>query len=395
MTPGIYSNITNEQYHGGPGISKSGLDLIAKSPLHYLAAKTVANDNAPTPAQAIGTAFHALLLEPHEFVKDYCLALRPQDVEGEVIESKDQLLALVEELNKGRLPKLATSGSKDELVARLTEAHPERWSKDECSGMTAADLKAEISRMNERRTGLLSTSGTMETLAQTLRDAGRPVTLWQDVKAEWLANNGHRKVLPQETWDQLHRMRDAVMAHPAARALMTNCPGKAEQSVYWIDVTTGELCRCRPDFWRDDGVIVDLKTTDDASLEGFMHSISKWRYHVQAPYYMDGIALALMQASAENIDSAFPKALPAAPKAFAFLAVEKSACVVEGQAKGVAVYVLNQDSMDLGRAQYRIDLQAYAECKRTNVWPGYGDKIQNISVPQWALAKNARLLDAA
>src|SRR5690606_28865958 len=94
MKPGVYAGIPNAEYHGGPGISKSGLDLIHRSPLHYKAVVDGANDNEPTAAQMIGTAAHALILEPAEFAKTYCLALRPQDV-PHAIDDRDQLVAMV------------------------------------------------------------------------------------------------------------------------------------------------------------------------------------------------------------------------------------------------------------------------------------------------------------
>lgn len=399
MTPGIYDNITNAEYHAGQGESKSLLDLVRRSPAHYAARKEAANDNephAPTPAQMTGTAFHALLLEPQEFAKDYCLALRPQDV-PEAIVDKDALLAMVAEINAGRKAKLSTSGTKDELVARIQNAQAEdgvgNATLEELQALKQAELKAHIEMLNQHRQGLLSTTGTMEALAQSLRDAGRPVTLWADVKAEWMANNGQRQVLTQEQWEQLHRMRDAVMAHPAAAALLTGAPGVAERSVYWRDPVTGLLCRCRPDFWRADGIIVDVKTTEDASAEAFARSISNWRYHVQAPYYLDGINTMRSQYK----PAAGGLAMPACPaKAFVFLAVEKNARVVNGVALGVAVYVLDNESIELGRIEYQQDLARIAECKRAGVWPGYGDKIQPIALPQWKLAKSAHLLaDAA
>lgn len=379
MKPGIYDNIPNADYHGGAGISNSGLSLVRRSPLHYRAKQLAANDNESTAAQAIGTAFHALLLEPHLFTQEYTLGLRQSDF-PDAIDGSDKLVALIEELNKGRKPKLSSSGSKAELIERIAaEVHEAEATavKAELAGDSVAELKAMIDDLNKTRAGLLSVSGTIPVLAQRLRDAGMPITLWSDIKAEWMLNNGHRNVLEPEAWDQLHRMREAVMAHPAASKLMTAVPGKAEQSVYWIDKETGEMCRCRPDFWRDDSIIVDLKTTDDASLEGFSKSIANWGYDVQAPFYKDGCA-----------------AVGRPAKAFVFLAVEKTACVVEGRSKGVAVYILDEASEAVGRAKYRADLATYAGCKRTNVWPCYGEKIQTISLPQWSLRKSEHLLEA-
>jgi exodeoxyribonuclease VIII len=377
MKPGVYSDISNAEYHGGPGVSNSGLALIRRSPLHFRARQLAANDNAPTAAQAIGTAFHALLLEPESFYRDYCLGLRQSDVPG-VIDSRDQLVDMIAKLNEGRLPRLATTGSKADMVGRILEADRlDETARADLESLGSADLKEWLNTINQTRPGLLSTSGTIAELAARLRAEGVSLKLWDEAKAEWLANNGQRIVLKPEEWDQLMSMRDAVMAHPIARALLTGRPGKAEQSVYWVDQATGVLCRCRPDFWRDDNLIVDLKTTEDASPEGFAKSIANWSYDTQDAFYTDGIL------------AATGKPL----RAFVFLAVEKSARVVEGQPLGVAVYQLDEAGRELGRAKYREDLGVYAQCIKTGIWPCYGDKLQTISLPQWHMNKNAHLLD--
>lgn len=390
MKPQFTNKISNEDYHAGPGESKSLLDLAHKSPVHYRARKLSITENVATPAQALGTAFHALLLEPKEFAKQYTLALRQLDV-PDAIDDREVLVAMIQDLNAARLPKLPTGGTKADQVARILDAQQQEPGADPCDayaaetleGMKGAELKAILDGLNETRLGLLSTSGSRHDLAEILRANGRPVTLWSDVKAEWLENNGHRIVLEPETWDQLHRMRDAVMADPAAAALM-NAPGVAEYSAYWTDPVTGLLCRCRPDWWRLDGILVDVKTTLDASPEGFAKSISNFRYHVQHPFYLDGMNLMRQQSKQESSI--------AEAKAFVFLAVEKTACVVEGVAMGVGVYVLDQESVALGRAEYRRDLRTIAECTASGHWPGYGGKIQSISLPTWKLAQGADLI---
>lgn len=387
MKPGVYAGISNADYHGGPGISKSGLDLIHRSPMHYHAVVTAANDNhESTVAQALGTAAHALILEPAEFVKDYCLGLRQSDV-PHAIDDREQLVAMVQKLNEGRLPKLPTSGAKAALIDLILEHGlyvvelPSEGGdlRTELEAMKGADLKAMIERGNLNRTGLLSTSGSRHELAELLRANGVEVTLWSDVQAEWMKNNGDRTVLTPEQWDQLHRMRDAVMAHPAARGVLE----------------------------RGNNMVVDLKTCEDASLEGFSKSIANWRYDVQHPYYLDGLREALRQGNCEPPAegaaelSAYwtdketgvlcrcrPDFWRGHPNHFIFIAVEKK------PPYAVGVYKLDEESVDLGRAVYRADLKRYAECLANDNWPGYGDKIQTISVPGWHANKNAHLLDA-
>lgn len=73
MKPGVYHNISNADYHSGPGISKSQLDLVAKSP-----ALLEWNKSAPevekSPALVFGDACHALILEPERFSAEYAIA---------------------------------------------------------------------------------------------------------------------------------------------------------------------------------------------------------------------------------------------------------------------------------------------------------------------------------
>lgn len=385
MKPGVYEGISNAEYHGGPGISKSGLDLIHRSPMHYNAVVTAANDRTPTPAQEIGTAVHMAILEPEEFAKTYCLALRRSDV-PDAIDDREVLVEMVNKLNEGRLAKLPTSGSRPDLISRLmAEVQTGDAEKDAeyllgFESMKGAELKAQLEAMNADRPGKLSTSGSRHDLANLLRANGVEVTLWSDVLEEWQRNNSERKVLSPEAFEQIFAMRDAVMNHPAAFAILHHVKD----------------------------IIGDLKTTEDASPEGFAKSIANWRYDVQHAYYIDGTRLALEQGKCnppqegkaelsvywtDPVTGVLCRCRPdfwrGYPKHFAFIAVEKK------PPYAVGVYVLDSEGVEIGRAQYQHDLRVYAECVRTGVWPGYGDKIQTISLPGWHANKNAHLVGAA
>lgn len=385
MKPGVYEGISNAEYHGGPGISKSGLDLVHRSPMHYNAVVTADNDRTPTPAQEIGTAVHMAILEPEEFAKTYCLALRRSDV-PDAIDDREVLVEMVNKLNETRLPKLSTGGKKDELIERIiAEVAPRNAdvgalaSSGELANMKGDELKAIITADNAEREGKLSTSGSRHELANLLRENGVEVTLWSDVLEEWQRNNSERKVLSPEAFEQIVAMRDAVMNHQAAFAILHHVKD----------------------------IIGDLKTTEDASPEGFAKSIANWRYDVQHAYYMDGTRLALEQGKCtpphegkaelsvywtDPVTGVLCRCRPdfwrGYPKHFAFIAVEKK------PPYAVGVYVLDSEGVEIGRAQYQHDLRVYAECVRTGVWPGYGDKIQTISLPGWHANKNQHLLGA-
>lgn len=367
MEPGVYNEISNTDYHKGPGISKSGLDLVAQSPAHYFHAVNAANDNEPTAAQAFGTAFHALILEPEVFAATYVCELK-KDAHPDAIESRDKLVEMVQALNENRLPKLSLTGAKAELINRICDNNTDYKPVDLEKSKTD-ELKYILEEMNKSRDGLYSTNGNIIELAAILRREGHTFDLWTEIKSAWSVGVEGKTVLTADQWDQLHAMRDAVMAHPAASYLM-NLPGKAEQSVYWIDPKTGVLCRCRPDYWTESNIIVDVKTCIDASPEAFAKSIYNWRYHVQDVMYCDGVKIATGDE----------------PK-FVFLAVEKDACVINGEAKGVAVYVLDEESRAVGLKEYRQALNEYASCLESGKWPGYCDKVQIISIPGWGLKK--------
>lgn len=399
MDPGIYRGIPNDQYHHGVGISKSGLDLVRKSPAHYRAVVTAANDNErkSTPAQAIGTALHMIVLEPGLFAKTYTLALQRSDV-PEAIDDREQLVAMVQELNVGRLPKLPTTGAKADQVARIIEAlsdgqpdgqaFAERQA-ERLAPMKGAELKAEIEAINSTRQGLLPTSGTRHELAELLRANGKPVTLWSDVQSEWLANNGHRQVLTAEQFEQLRNMRDALYADPTISKLL-NLPGEAELSAYWmhpvVDPETGEvigdeMCRVRPDKLCKNGFVLDLKSTESAAEEDFAKSIANWGYDIQDDFYLTGITEAMRQSGGFE-DYAVPRRM-------IFIAVEKTARVVDGQAMGVAAYTLCDESRVIGRGKWHRSLARYAKCRKTGVWGGYKSGIRQIRLPAWEFVKAA------
>lgn len=66
MQPGIYAEVRLADYHAAPGLSKSDLDLIARSPAHYRSGPL-----EPTPAMHLGAAVHVAVLEPQAWEQCY------------------------------------------------------------------------------------------------------------------------------------------------------------------------------------------------------------------------------------------------------------------------------------------------------------------------------------
>lgn len=119
---GIRASLSNEEYHSGEGISKSNLDLIARSPAHYMAAMTAARE--PTPAMVMGSAFHTAVLEPEKFDEMYCIA--PEGIDRRTKAGKEAWAAFEFE-----------NAGKDVLKADVMEA---------ISGMKSAVLAHPLAR---------------------------------------------------------------------------------------------------------------------------------------------------------------------------------------------------------------------------------------------------------
>ena len=187
----------------------------------------------------------------------------------------------------------------------------------------------------------------------------------KDGKATWEAfclENAGAEIVTAEEGEMLNGMAASIKAHPAASALLSG-RGIAEGSCFWYDERSGELCRCRPDWFREDGIIVDLKTTEDASLDGFTRSVAKYNYQVQAAMYADGVEWAT----------------GSPVKAFAFIACEKT------PPYAVQCFQLDFQATEAGRVTYQNLLLDLADCKINGKFPAYSEKVETISLPNWAL----------
>lgn len=192
-------------------------------------------------------------------------------------------------------------------------------------------------------------------------------------KAEWaefIEEHRGREIITAENAEIIKRMIDAVHSHPAAsRAL--SAPGLAEVSAWAIDERSGELVKCRPDFWRQDGIIVDLKTCESAEPVKFAKAAANLCYPLQQGFYLDVAGQALAQAKEA------PE-LVGKPLGMIFLAVEKTPPFA------VAVYTIEFEAVELGRDKYRDALVRLSECRARREWPGYSDEVQELILPGWA-----------
>ncbi len=187
--------------------------------------------------------------------------------------------------------------------------------------------------------------------------------------AEFQDANKGKAVITADEMQLIICMGNAVHAHPFASQLLKQ--GISEQSVFWQDEETGLYCKCRPDRIPsgNKGVLVDLKTTTDASEHAFTRSITVYGYHRQAAMYLDGVNAARRTNDTGDIQDF---------DAFAFIAVEKT------EPYRVEVFVLLPDFIEAGREDYKRLLRQERTCRRNSFYPNYQNPgIIELSKPGW------------
>jgi len=179
---------------------------------------------------------------------------------------------------------------------------------------------------------------------------------WDDLKKK----HPNATILKTDEFDDLKGMRDSVMNHRQGGKFL-RAGGDIEVTLLGHHKYTETDLRCRCDILLDD-MIVDLKSTVDASPGGFARSVSRYGYHIQAAFY---------QMIVEQVTG---KLLP-----FRFIVVEKKAPYLVG------VYDLDERYMERGRSKVYDAMLVHKFtriCEKDN--NGYGEFVQKIHLPAWA-----------
>lgn len=258
--------MTNAEYHAHQAVSKSDLDLINRSPMHYKYTKS--NPKEPTEAMLLGSVLHKLILEADTFKAEYAVA-------------------------------------------------------PVCDRRTSKG-KAEYNT--------------------------------------FMGESQGKAVITSEMFEKASAIAETVKENPIVKKLL--CDGKAEQSYFWNE--NGIECKCRPDYLKGK-LVIDLKSTADASPEAFAKAAYNYRYHVQAWWYLNGLNKCGINATD-----------------FIFIAFEKD------PPYGICVYAADDLMLELGESEAMRNLDTYRECLETGVWYGYEKEpeIHSLSLPDWVIRKN-------
>ena len=301
--------MSNKDYHNHEAIGSSLIKSIHSKSVFHAVSEEFKNSEALT----LGRAVHTLCLEPENFEKEYaCNFLSKEDM----ISTSDDVKA---ELKKHGLK---TTGKKCDLIERLIE-----------------------------------------------HDSDYRFQIYDLALEEFNKVSAEKELITSEVSDKAHEMAKAVLSHPIAQKVLSG--GEAEYSYFSIDKDTKLEKKCRPDY-KNGGALIDLKTTRDASFEGFSKQMGQLGYLLQAAYYLD----VHNEATGEDL------------KDFFIVAVENKFPYA------VAVYKLDHLQIEAGREQYKRAFSQYADyltdvnlhgIEKAGVLHSYPAEITTIQIPLWFL----------
>lgn len=178
-------------------------------------------------------------------------------------------------------------------------------------------------------------------------------------------------VLSKEDSDLAYNIAKAVKNHSTAGPLIDACDPQV--SIVWDEILESAplgfghpankllSCKSRLDgLCEPMGLIIDLKTTTDATPEAFTRQLFNLGYHLQAAMY-------LRACKAHGIEV----------EDYVIIAAEKD------PPNSVACYRLRDSAIAVGDREITRLMDVYHHCLKTNTWPSYPEQVTDIGLPDW------------
>lgn len=182
---------------------------------------------------------------------------------------------------------------------------------------------------------------------------------WKE--AQLAADLDGKVLLTEQDYDQASAMAASIKSHPVLAGWMDMQGFVAEASFFARDAIVDIDIKCRPDgYIPAHGIVFDIKTTQDASPDGFPRELRRYGYDLQAAFYLRCLQYAGYDA-----------------KNFYFVCVEKE------PPYAVGIHVLDLDYLSMADMKVSATLEkisaAIVTDRYTTGWP----LINHISLPRW------------
>ena len=168
-------------------------------------------------------------------------------------------------------------------------------------------------------------------------------------------------LLTEADFNQAEAMADALKANAVLAAWQRTSGYVAEASFFAKDEYSGIGIKCRPDgFIPALGMVFDIKTTTDASPEGFPREVAKYGYDLQAAFYLRCLRAAGMFAHS-----------------FAFVCIEKE------PPYAVCIHALEPEYLTSADVRVSMTLEKIANAEATGDFTTGWPVINHIPLPRW------------
>lgn len=182
---------------------------------------------------------------------------------------------------------------------------------------------------------------------------------WQAIEA----NNLDKYLITEQEHGIIKAMIYALDQNETCKKLFKE--GHPEITGLFLDPDFEFQCKIRLDFINLSSIILDVKTTDDASEAAFQRQAIRYKYHWQAWFYLRGMTTITGRPHKRFINVAVEKPQDQSKKSF------------------VACYEMHPDILKVAEKECLPLLAKYAECSQKNQWPGYDDEIKWLAPPRW------------
>jgi hypothetical protein len=168
-----------------------------------------------------------------------------------------------------------------------------------------------------------------------------------------------KTLVPEAQYLQVLRMAEAVQEHPRVQELLLGNRVEREVSLF------GECCgvgvKARPDAVLPDlDLIIDWKTTQDGSRDGFDRSVLQYGYWLQPTWYTSLANVHYMR-----------------PMNMIFVCVEKS------EPYNVSLFCLDDGWNRYARSKMQDACVQWANSLANDVWEAYSEEVQTLQAPKW------------
>lgn len=185
----------------------------------------------------------------------------------------------------------------------------------------------------------------------------------REVLKEWKDSlSPNAIVCSQDVYDRVMMITESVHAHPTISTLLNG--GFNERSGYLTCPEYGIDVKIRPDK-KKDNLLIDIKTSTNASYNSFQRDVINYSYDVQAAFYLH-YGNILSELSGEGkID------------AFIWIVIEKEppyAC---------AIYIADDSFLRIGMSKCIKAIKLYENCVKINKWLSYDIESQIMMPPTW------------